>query len=559
MLRALAVETCRGVLCLACMTPWLTATPARAQPQPQPRGSTAPAPAPALPMVLPGAVAPPLSTPEPATAAAPGSGQRAFALQPAIDAQITATSNGNYGRTGPQRSDTILSITPRLGVNVRGARNTIDGEFGFESLTYTSNTQKDRVLPRGNLRWRSNLIDRWLLLDAGVLADRTPVDPFAGNPGGALSANDYSLVRYRIAPTLDHQFTPSLSLQARSEHAWTKRSGGPNPDDPLRDTYVEQQLVKLEQQPLPLGYSLEYDRQDTQYTSATGSVLTLQTLRAVGSYAATPDLILGAVVGHENSRFSLSDRSESLYGVRVRWNPSARTQFAVALEDRFFGTGWDIEWRHRAPFFAFNVRLLRQPTTQPASQVLGAPGATVSSLLDAMLTTRVPDAAQRGAMVADLVDRLGLPASLSSPVELFSDYAQLQQGGSASIMFMGRLTTVAVTVYQRKFQRLRVAGDPLSDPALSTSDNRQSGIEVEFNRRLTPRLVATAGLRWARIEGLAARAGDESREKLLRAGITYALSPDTSMTLGLRRQLLDSNVRDPGQETGVLVGIGHRF
>lgn len=479
---------------------------------------------------------------------------------PEINATLTFTDNGNYARAGEARSDTILSVTPRLSVNLRGARNTVEGDFGFESLTYTNNTQKDRVLPRGSLRWRSNLIDRWLLLDTSVVADRSPVDPFAGSPGGDLSFNDYSLVRYRIAPTIDHAFSPSLALLARSDRSWTKRSGGPNPDDPLRDTYVEQQVVRLEQQPLPLGYSLEYNREKTEYTSAPiGSVLSLQTLRGVGTYRLTPELTLGAVVGHENSKFSLTDRSETLYGARVRWTPTERTLLSAALEHRFFGTGWDLQWNHRSPFFAFQVRLLRQPTTQPASQVLGAPGATVGSLLDALLTTRVPDPAQRSVMVSDLINRLGIPGELISPVELFSDYAQLQQGGTASVIFMGRLTTVAVTLYESKFERLRFEDDPLGAPGLSTSDNRQSGLEVELNRRLTQRLAFNVGLRWARIAGLAAREGDYTREKSLRATVTYALSPDTTMTFGLRRQLLDSNVRDAGRETGGLIGIGHRF
>ena len=83
--------------------------------------------------------------------------------------------------------------------------------------------------------------------------------------------------------------------------------------------------------------------------------------------------------------------------------------------------------------------------------------------------------------------------------------------------------------------------------------------EVELNRRLTQRLAFNVGLRWARIAGLAAREGDYTREKSLRATVTYALSPDTTMTFGLRRQLLDSNVRDAGRETGGLIGIGHRF
>lgn len=485
--------------------------------------------------------------------------EQAWRAEAEVSATLTATDNSGYTDVQQSRGDVILNVEPRLRLNSRGGRVSFQGEVGANALTYLRDTQPNRVLPHAQLGMQSTLVERWFYFDASAVVDQTASNPYSARPDGASSFNQITTRRFRLSPYLDHWFSPSLSLTARSDHAWTRRNGRYSAADPRRDAYEQQQTLRLDQQPLPLGGTLEYLRQDTRYSGDADSVLRLDIVRGVLNYALDPQLVLGAIAGRERSEFSLSEHTDSLYGVRVRWLPTERTDLTASIERRFFGTGWNAEFTHRTPFLAVHLRSFREPTAQPSSQILSPGGGSVSELLDAILTTRHPDPVARETLVRSIIDDLGLPETLTGPVEVFADYAQLQQGTSLSVALLGRRTTVAVALHARRYRQLSRSDDPLTPDPSFASDNDQLGVTFDLTRQLTPHTSATLALRASRVEGLGSREGDYSREKSARLSLQHALSPDTSVTLGARRQLLDSNVSDSARESAAFVAVNHRF
>lgn len=484
---------------------------------------------------------------------------RAWRLDAGVSATLTATSNSGYTDRQQSRSDRILNLEPRLSFARRGGRVRLAGDLSASALHYFDDTQPDRVLPRASLNLESMLVDRWVYLDASAEVDQTASDPYASRPDGRSAFNQITTRRFLVSPRIDHWFTPSLSLLARSDFAWTRRNGDYAADDPRRDSREQQHFVRLEQQPLPLGGSLEYVHQDTRYDGDVDSVLTLDTLRAVVSYAITPQLSVGIVGGREHSEFSLSEHTDSLYGVRLRWQPTERTLLTSAVEDRFFGTGWDLQFTHRMPFLAVHFRSFREPTAQPSSQILEPGGGSVRNLLDAILTTRYPDPVAREELVRRIIRDLNLPETLRGPIEVFADYAQLLRGNHLSVALLGRRTTVAVNLYQRRYWQLTREDDVLAPDPSFASDHEQVGAALDVTRRLTPQTSLGLLLQYSRIEGLGSREDDFSRERIVRVTLQHQLSPDTAVTLGARRQLLRSNVSSSAREAAAFVGVSHSF
>lgn len=496
-------------------------------------------------------------------AACGAAGAQALRVQPEIESTVTVTNNAAATPADEARSDTIISVNPRINVNSRGGRATVDGTFGLEAVKYVNGSEESVVRPRGSLALRSQLVERLMYLDASATADRVSADPFAARPDSATTFNDYTQMRYRLTPYIERQLTPTLSVLARTDHILTRRVGSssasdPGGTDPARDAHEQQQTLRLEQMPRPFGWTAELTRDSSRLRSADEPTLTQTAARLIGNYAVDPQLTLGVSLGRENSEYSMIDRQDSIAGIRMNWRPNERGEVNLGVESRYFGVGGDFEWRQRSPYLGFSLRANRQPVAQSGSHLLGAAGDDVSSLLDGILTTRYPDATQRNAVVNDLIRQLNLPGTLVAPVELYSSYAQLQSNVSFTAFFYGRLTTASATVFGRKRVRLVDLEDVLAPVALD-SDNLQTGAELDVTRRLTAVLSADGGLRYSRIKGLGVSAGQASRDASIRLGLTRQLTPTTRFSAGLRYQSVKSTVTNASSETAIVASLLHRF
>ena len=493
----------------------------------------------------------------------PIEGAAQLRIRPEVEASLVLTNNAGYAAVDQARTDAVLAVNPRLVLSSRGSRVSLTGSFGFEGVVYARTEGASQVRPRGRLDLHSELIEHWLFLDGSVSAGRASANPYAATPDTASAFNDYSALRTQITPYVERRLTSRLSLLARSDHVLTRRVGGssvldPGGTTPARDAHEQAQLVRLEFQPLPVGWTVELTREDTRHTGASVSLVEQTGARLIGTYAPAPALTLGATLGRESTRYSLVDRTDDIIGGRFRWQASERTTLEARVEKRFFGTGFDLQFRHRSPYFGFMVRANREPVAQTGSHLLGFPNADVRSLFDGVLTTRFPNAAQRGVVVNNLVRDLNLPTALVAPLDLYTTYAQLQEEAGITVVGYGRLTTLTAAAFYRKRTRL-VGLDDVFAPASLDADTQQVGLEVDLFRRLSRTLTADLGMRAMRIEGLGVSSASVSTDIVLRGGATLLLSPNSQFRLGARHQVVRSSVTTPTRETALVATLLHRF
>lgn len=484
-------------------------------------------------------------------------------FEPSLSTTMTATNNSGILDASVARKDLVFDLAPRLVLQGRGASFSLDGNIAGHGLVYANNSQPNRFLPEGIVSLNANLLDRWLYIDTFIGADQTSADPYTARADSDNGLNRINVLQYRISPYLKHSFTPSLSLLVRGDNTWVRRRGIYTDIDPRRNSSIQKETFLLEQKPLPLGFSAELTQEQTSYTGGEAkTILKIGSGRFVGTYAADPTFVLGLVAGTERSEFALSSTTDNIAGVRLTWNPTERTEWKAAYERRFFGTGGSLQWSHRSPFIGIVLSASREPATSGTSFVLNPAGGDLSTLLDAIFTTRFPNPADRAIIVKNVISGLGTPNALGEPVEVFSDYAQLRNSVNASIVFQGVRSTLTTRVYATKARQLELAIPTIVPVVGLTADNLQKGISVDFNRRLTPTLALDISAGYSEIEGLGLATGRSSVNRLVRLSVTESLTPKTKLTVGARYQLTDlvePTSKASADEAAGFVGIVHRF
>jgi len=474
----------------------------------------------------------------------------------AVDGKLTVSDNGALGAEESRREELITSIRPELTWVRRRPGYELDLRAAATLLDYANGTQDDNVVPDVLASLKTVVVQRLLFVEAAARVRESEADPFGTRAGESGGANRRTQSSYSLSPSIERELSPNASLRARHDATLTTHGAGSG-----TRLVSNRSLVRLERKPVPLGAAVELSRLDSRSVGVADSRFTIDAARLRVSMALGEQIVLGAVAGEERSRLLLGDGTDSLHGVTLEWSPGPRTSLSAELEQRFFGRTGGLLFRHRMPLTALELRVSRQPVT--SSNSLGVLGqvADVRDLLHAILTTRFPDPTERAALVDAVVSIRGLDTRLPVPVDVVAEYAQLRTVARATWVLLGTRDIALVTLYGHAQRRLEREDAPMSVSGGADADSRQAGGSVQFNRRLTPQVSANALAVWSKIVGLAARAGDATRERSYRLSLTRKLSPRTGVSGGVQLNRFATTVSglQPYDETLLFVGMSHRF
>jgi uncharacterized protein (PEP-CTERM system associated) len=481
-----------------------------------------------------------------------------------VGSNLTATDNVDLTTNDEARSDLILNVTPQLDFSTNGARFKARGTVGLSLTHHLQGEQRDRILPAVSGSLNAALVERWLFLDAS--ADLTTIESnaFGVRPSERSTTNRRVAEAYRVSPYIERELSRELSLLARADTQWTRLPSDElngSTDVQSQNVHVQRNTLTLEHKPVPLGGAVELSSQKTRYKDDTDALLQVEGARAVVSAAVGGDTVVSAVAGRERSRFTFSEERDDVFGLRLRWVPSPRTELKAAIEDRFFGKGVDVSLTHRNPQVSVSLELTRGPVIEPVFLGVAPRGTDLAAYLDQILTTRIADPVARRDAVRDLLESRGLPDTLTRPISVVAQYAQIQETVNATLVLLGRRNTLSLTVFTARLERLVRPGDP--DIGTADQDNQQVGGDILYNRRLSPLTAAELGMSWSNIKGLADRKGDRTRQLNYRFGLTRRLGLRTDLSIGVLRQeatlSTESGSDSSIDESSAFVGLSHRF
>lgn len=489
-----------------------------------------------------------------------------------VQALLIATDNSRPGVAGARTSDVVLAVQPGLRVAAVGANLNLRFDASAAVLGSARNTIDSSAQPRVDAALGATLVPNLLFVDASVGVRQVEADPFGERVTDLASTNRRTSSEYRVAPLLRWRTGARSQLVARHEESLVTNASAAGNGSESADIRGQHSTLRLEREPVPLGASLEVDRDDSRTTGPmVDQHMTLEAGRAQLSYAFdAADLVLGVVAGRERGRSEVLYISDSLYGLALHWEPSARTELTARAEHRFFGVGGRVDLRWRSPGAALSLRAQREPATV-STGFGGASLATDATLLAASVANRpageggeatvpvAPLAPSRSAGETALGRRgAGLP--MPGVIDVAAGYPQLETGIDASWTLLGRRHSITLGVYQRTLNQI-TEGLNAAAAVLPSGDSRQKGGSVMVTRRLAPSLSASLAVSGSRIAGLGTRVGELTRERNISLTTADQLSPRTTFTAGIRYNRFRSTVSGtvPSEVTSLSIGLFHRF
>jgi uncharacterized protein (PEP-CTERM system associated) len=469
-----------------------------------------------------------------------------------VSALETITDNVDLQPSNLRRSDAITRITPAVRLSYDAARARLEGDIQLPILLYARTSRNDRVSPQVNLSGHLEAIEKLFYVDASAYLAQSyfsafgPTSPaIENNPNNAYNAHTYRISPYLRSGNGDYVY------ELRDNNIWTNASNTPVSTD---NFYTNELLGLVRRNPTPLGWSGEYRYNDLDFGNGQSQILELA--RASAIMKATRELEVSASAGYENDRLLFSHNEGAIYGVAARWRPNNRLRLDANWEHRFFGPAYHFRLEDRTRLTVWSFEATREITSYP--QLLGELAAgDVSSLLDTLFTSRIPDEAERSQFIQQFIDDRGLPQTLSGPVNIYTRQVHLEERLVGTVGLIGARNTVFLRVYRSRTEP--VPGNDLVDFTLDQSTNStQVGGTVTWTHTFTPkvRFSSTIGQRYVESND---QPDVSTRELSMNARLSVSVAARTSVYGGVRYQRLRSDVFPGYDESALFAGISYVF
>ncbi|MGE5622504.1 MAG: TIGR03016 family PEP-CTERM system-associated outer membrane protein, partial [Bacillota bacterium] len=290
-----------------------------------------------------------------------------------------------------------------------------------------------------------------------------------------------------------------------------------------------------------------YDDQRIDYKSAED----VSTRAVSGSlrYLLSPRVALTASAGYEdNSYASIGPEPKGrFWTLGAAWAPSERTSVAASAGRRFFGKTLTLNAQHRTRMTVWSVAYEENLTTT-RSQFLVPLAQDTASFLNELWKSSIPDQMARNEQVQQFIRDANLPATVITPVNSFTNRVFLQRSAQASAAWRGAKNTLILSLFH-------IEREPESVPdadrflaagigALAGEATRQTGVGLQWSRRLGPHTSANAGASYSRVRSLATGRRDNDASATL--GVIHQLQQKVHGGVQLRR--LEKRSNQPGGE-----------
>ena len=379
------------------------------------------------------------------------------------------------------------------------------------------------------------------------------------------TADTYTNTRIQISPFFERALDAQTRLRARLERTQLQSSGNSSSLSRRPDTATNLATAGGSHRAARLTYELDARYLDTEADGPLTTVSTQRSVRGTVLYALSTELDAGVILGRESSQYAEQRIRDTIKGIKLDWHPSERTTLRAAIEDRFFGNSWTADFAQRSNTHTLGVSSSSQISNYITTTGVGsASGGTTQALLDAMLTTRIPNEAERAKAVNDLIAQRNLPQQLAVGRDLYDLNTLVRQNLVLRGAIMNARTMLLLSAGQTRSRPL--AGNAFSSLLGSGSDTHDRYIDAQVNHRLSPLSTVTAGLRFGRARAVNSllNTSTSSRDTGFRMSLSTSVSPRTQAVAGVRRVrtvggALVGTLGGTVTENAVFAGLEHQF
>jgi uncharacterized protein (PEP-CTERM system associated) len=477
-------------------------------------------------------------------------------IQPSISMWAEATTNATPTAATRGKKDLTLTLKPALAFDIESGRTSLQGQGGVDAVQYVRNSQADALVPHGQaaLRWISPQPQAGVEMYAS--ASQTSAVFGAPSSSTANTQGTYTNANAGVAPFLNAQLDSAWSLKGRWDASLMHvfRQDDQLPGRP--GSRSQNARLALERAPAPLGVGLRVTHQTTESSGMSTPILEETSARMAVSHRDGPELNWGLGVARTHNASNGTRIDEHPVSVFVSWQPTPRTVVNAETEQRYFGRGWSLMAQHRMPWMVFNLSSDKRPTTFASS--LGGQGQNMSlrDLYSAMLTTRLPDPAERNKAVNDLLNNRQVSVQVAPSGAFYSLQARLEDATVGRLAFLGRRDTLSVVGSLSRTRPLPQGGSILGDPGTRT---KTYVLDTQVSHLLTPTSSMSAAVRWTQASASSTTSASQSRTFDWRMVYNTRLALNTSASIGMRRSISHAPKPVNMDETAGFMGLTHLF
>jgi len=473
-----------------------------------------------------------------------------------LGASGTLTNNVSAAPSGQENTDLYFTVTPAISTSRQGSRLRASFSYAPSVTVYATQPESSRwantLAATGNLE----AVSDFFFIDARASISQTFLTPFGALPSdiGTITENRTEAYGLSISPYIKSKLGDRVSYELRNTTSFAAT------DSSLTSGSTHVSWLASASGPLTqrLDWTLVgtrntsyYNDQDSRYASVARALLT---------YGLSSDLSITLRGGYERNNYNAPapDIERSFYGLGFSWAPTPRTQVQGFMEDRFFGIGYNFSATHRHRRTAISLYGSRDTTSYPQTLFELPPGDT-RSLLDAALTSRIPDPAQRQAAIEQYLIITGTPAALLVPTTFYSERVTLSErlGGSVALLGVRNTVTLSVSWYQSE-PVSQFGGTPLP-PELAGLDRYITyGSAVNWTYRLTGRANTSFLLSRYYTEKIDNPEGNSTNTSA-RLQLNTQFGPRTRGSVGVRWTQFDSALATGYTEYAIFAAGNHVF
>jgi len=477
-------------------------------------------------------------------------------FEPGVFVRETLTNNVNLVPSSIATADLVSEITPTLHIAEKGAHTSFNGYLAIQGLVYArTGAENDQIFPVANLLGNAELVDKFLYVEASVIASQQFFSPFGAQPVDIANAtnNRYTSVTYRVSPYVQGASAGNVSYLLRNNSTWANLSGAPIATN---NSYTSEWVGKVEGPPRQIGWSVDFDLTNVKFNNQAPQKTNLG--RVATRYDYDAQLRFRADVGYEDNHYPLSSFRGFIYGVGLEWHPTERTNVVASWEQRFFGSSYLFTFDHRTPLSTWNISASRNITSYP-QQLASLPAGNVLGILNQLFLSRIPDPAARQSAIDALIQNQGLPANLSNPVNLYTQQILLAENVSATVGVLGARNALLFNAFYLRNQPISGSGAQLP-PILSDAnyDNTQVGVGLIWTHNLTSSLTMNLSVDGSQSKLNAPRTGSTNNGSI-RLYLTQPISARTTVFAGARYQISRSDLAPDYNEAAVFAGLSYTY
>lgn len=461
-------------------------------------------------------------------------------IVPTLRVEETYTDNVTLAPDALKQSDWVTQVTPGISVNATGARLRFNLAYAAEGV-YRAREESNELNHRLNAFANAELARQLLFVDTGASIDRVNI-----SLQGPLTESNVNRTGNRatartafVSPYLLRDFGSAVRGEARFTYSVWDSSGATAGVLDSEANRIDMRLASGPAYKL-LTWNLAYNSETINYKSqqqdTTTEVITANARRLI-----TSTVGLLAKVGYENYDYREIGPSSkgSTWSAGLDWTPTPRTHLAATAGHRFYGDAYSLDFRHRTRLTTWSAGY-SEDVTSTRSQFFVPATTSTAGFLDPLFLSQFPDPVARQKAVEQFIARTGLPPSLSTPLNFFTNQLFVVKRWQATAGLLGVKNVLIANVF--KETREVLVGSvvlPSTGDFAASNTIRQTGTSLLWNWRVTARNAWTLGAGYTRNEFPDIARVDDLTE--IRMGLTRQFQPRLSGSLNYRRQQNDSN------------------